>query len=168
MKTDAEVRHDVLAELEHEPTVYATEIRASVLNGVVTLTGTAMSFREEWATEQAVLGVEGVKAVVDEIDVGPVPGRGQSDAQIARSALEALKASIYVPEDRVTVKVNQGRVTLEGIVEWRYQREAAEKAVTRMIGVKGVENLIRVGPSVKSAEAREKIRETLHRTAAMF
>lgn len=168
MKTDVEVEHDVLAKLEHEPTADATEIRVSVLNGVVTLIGTAMSFPEEWAAEQAALRVAGVKAVVNEIDVGPIPRGERSDAQIVRSALYALESNIYVPEDRVKVKVNQGRVTLEGIVEWQYQREAAENAVNHMIGVKGVENLIRVGPSVKSAEAGEKIREALHRTAEMF
>ena len=92
----------------------------------------------------------------------------RGDAQIARSTLHALDTNIYVPQDRIKVKVNQGWVILEGIVEWQRQREAAENAVRHMIGVKGVKNLISVTPSVKSTETREKIKKALHRTARMF
>jgi len=168
MKTDLEVQHNVLAELEREPAIDAAEVGVSVLNGVVTLTGTTASFAEEWAAEQATLCVAGVTAVVNEIDVRPIPSGKRSDAQIARSALRALESNIYVPENRIKVKVQQGWVTLEGTVEWHHQREAAENAVHHMIGVRGVKNLIGVKPSVKSPEGREKIKKALHRTAQML
>jgi osmotically-inducible protein OsmY len=40
MKTDLELRDDVLDELRWEPAVNAAEIGVAVKNGVVTLTGT--------------------------------------------------------------------------------------------------------------------------------
>ena len=168
MKTDSEVRHHVLGELEHEPVIDAAEIGVSVLNGVVTLTGTTMSFPEEWAAEQAALRAGGVRTVVNEIDVKSVPSGKRSDAQIARSALHALESNIYIPEKRIKVKVKQGWVTLEGVVEWRYQREAAQNAIHHMVGVSGVKNLIGVKPSAKSTEVRERIRKALHRTAQIL
>jgi len=51
MKQDSQLQHDVLAELEYEPTVDAAEIGVSVEDGIVTLNGTARSFPEKWTAE---------------------------------------------------------------------------------------------------------------------
>lgn len=165
MKTDSKVRRDVLAEIEHEPAVGAAEIGVSVLNGIVVMNGTATSFSEKWAAEQAALRVAGVTAVVNEIDVGNIPSEKRSDEQIAGSVLYALESTICVPEGRIKAKVEHGWVTLEGTVDWRFQRTAAEDAVRPMAGVRGVTNLIGVKPLAVSTEVREKIKQALHQAA---
>ena len=165
MRTDSQLQHDVLAELEYEPTVDAAEVGVSVEDGIVTLNGTARSFPEKWAAEQAALRIAGVKGVANEIEVKFLPGGERSDADVARSALNALEWNTYVPHDRIKVKVEQGWVTLEGIVEWRFQREAAENAVRHMIGVRGVTNQIGIKPQVTSTEILEKIENALKRSA---
>lgn len=165
MKKDSELQHDVLAELEWEPTVDAAEIGISVQDGIVTLNGTVKRFPEKWGAEEAALRIAGVRAVANEIEVKLTPGSERSDADIARSALNALEWNMYVPQGRIKVQVGQGWVTLEGTVEWRYQKEAAENAVHHMAGVKGVTNLIGVKSPVRSTDVREKIENALKRSA---
>ncbi len=165
MKKDSELQHDVLAELEWEPTVDSAEIGVSVKDGIVTLNGAAKSFPERWTAEEAALRIAGVKAVANEIEVKLIPGGERNDADIARSALNALEWNIYVPYDRIKVEVEKGWVTLKGAVEWQHQREAAGNAVRHMTGVRGVTNLIDVKPSVRSANVREKIENALKRSA---
>jgi osmotically-inducible protein OsmY len=165
MKKDSQLQHNVLAELEWEPTVDAAEIGVSVEDGIVTLDGIVKSFPEKWTAEQAALRIAGVKAVANEIDVKLIPGGERSDTDIARSALNALDWNIYVPQDRIKIKVEQGWVTLEGTVECRYQKEAAENAVHHMAGVKGVTNVISLKPLVMTTDVREKIEKALKRSA---
>jgi len=165
MKTDSQLQHDVLAELEWDPTVEAAEIGVSVDDGVVTLRGAIRSLPEKWAAEQAALRVAGVKAVANEIEVELLPIARRTDADIAKSAVNALEWNTHVPKDRVKVEVEEGRVKLEGLVEWRYQREAAESAVRHIIGVKGVRNEIKVKPAATPTEVGEKVEKALKRSA---
>ena len=165
MKEDSELQHDVLAELEWEPMVDPAEIGVSVGDGIVTLNGTVKNLPEKWAAERAALRIAGVKAVANEIEVKLIPGGERNDADIARSALNALAWNTYVPQDRVKVEVEKGWVTLKGTVDWRYQKEAAENAVHHMTGVRGVTNGIGVKPRVTSTEVREKIEKALKRSA---
>jgi len=165
MKKDSELQHDVLAELEWEPTVDAAEIGISVNDGVVTLNGAVKRFPEKWAAEDAALRVAGVKAVANEIEVKLVSGAERSDADIARSAVNALEWNTYIPSDRLKVKVEKGWVKLEGTVEWQYQKDAAENAVCHLIGVRGVTNVIGVKSPATSMNVREKIEKALQRSA---
>jgi osmotically-inducible protein OsmY len=61
--------------------------------------------------------------------------------------------------------VKNGWLTLEGDVEWNYQRERAEEAVRRVRGIKGIINSIEVKPRVAPMEIRRKIEEALRRAA---
>jgi osmotically-inducible protein OsmY len=164
-KKDSELKHDVLAELEWEPTVGAAEIGVSVEGGIVTLNGTVKTFPEKWAAEEAALRIAGVRAVANEIEVRLINGGERNDADIARSALNALVANIYIPQDRIKVEVEKGWVTLEGTVEWWYQKNTAENAVRHLVGVKGVTNAIGVKSSATSANVKEKIEDALKRSA---
>jgi osmotically-inducible protein OsmY len=165
MKKDSQLQHDVLAELEYEPMIDAAEIGVSVEDGIVTLNGRVRNFAELWTAERAVLRVAGVKAVANEIEVRMISGGERNDADIARTALNALAWNIYVPQDRIKVEVEKGWVTLKGIVEHRYHKEAAENAVHHMAGVRGVSNMIVIKPLVTPAEVREKIEKALERSA---
>jgi osmotically-inducible protein OsmY len=162
---DLELKRAVESELNFEPSINAAEIGVAVKDGVVALTGRVPSYWEKVAAERAAARVAGVKAVANELEVR-LPGSSErTDEDIARAAVDALKWSVLVPEDRIKVKVSKGWVTLEGSADWQYQKSAAEKAVRRLLGVVGVSNLIEVKPAVSKAEVKSAIESALKRLA---
>jgi len=166
MKTDRELQQDVLEELRWEPAVKATDIGATVKDGVVTLEGTVDSYAEKWAAERAVKRVFGLKALAVEIEV-KLPGSSErSDADIARAAENALEWDVSVPEG-IKVTAEKGFLTLEGEVNWEFQRSAAERAVNYLTGVKGVSNEITVKPKVAPTDIKGKIEAALRRNALL-
>jgi osmotically-inducible protein OsmY len=163
--TDLELKKSVENELNWEPSVNAAHIGVAVKNGVITLSGHLPSYWEKFAAERAAGRVAGVKAVVNELKVRLPTSNERTDEDIAQAAVNALNWSVSVPSDRIKVTVSKGWVTLEGSVEWQYQKAAAEKAVRDLIGVTGVSNLIEVKPVVKSTEVKSVIQEALKRSA---
>jgi osmotically-inducible protein OsmY len=162
---DLELKKSVESELNFEPSINAAEIGVAVKNGVVTLSGRVPSYWEKVAAERAAARVSGVKAVANEVEVR-LPGSSQrTDEDIAQATLDTLRWSVLVPHDRIKVKVSKGWVTLEGTVDWQYQKSAAEKAVRKLLGVVGVSNLIEVKPSVSKAEVKSSIEAALKRLA---
>lgn len=167
MKNDKQLQTDILDDLRWDPSVDASKIGVAVTNGVVTLTGSVPSYFQKQNTERIVKRVAGVKAVANDIDVQLPSTTEKTDSGVAAAALNALKWSTSVPEENITVSVSKGWVTLEGSVEWNYQREAAEKAVEDLSGVKGVTNRISVSPHIKSREVKGEIKAALHRYAEL-
>lgn len=164
-RTDAEIQQDVLAELRWDARVQPNEVGVTVKDGVVTLTGWVDSYTKKWAAEEAARRVRGVKAVADDIEVR-LPGSSErTDADIAAAAARALQWDAMVPADRINVTVSKGWVTLEGEVEWQYQREAAERDVRRLVGVKGVSNLIKIVPRTTPSDLKTRIEQALTRVA---
>lgn len=163
MKTDNELRHDVELELEWEPSVDERRIGVSVVDGIVTLTGEVGSYGEKWKAERTVERVSGVRGIANELEVRSRTER--SDTDIAQSAVNALKWNVMVPSDDVTVKVEDGWLTLRGKVRWDYERRAAERAVRNLPGVKGISNAIVVRPRVEPKDVKEKIENTFKREA---
>lgn len=162
---DLELKRAVESELSFEPSINAAEIGVAVKDGVVTLSGRVPSYWEKVAAERAAARVTGVKAVANELEVR-LPGMSErKDEDIARAAVDALKWNVLVPEERIKVKVSKGWVTLEGSVDWQYQKSAAEKSVRRLVGVVGVSNLIEVKPAVSKAEVKSAIESALKRLA---
>ena len=167
MKNDRELQIDVLDELRWEPGVNATDIGATVKDGVVTLEGTVDSYAEKWAAERAVKRLPGVKALAVELEV-KLPGSCErNDADIARTAKNVLEWDVLVPHNRIKVTVENSRITLEGEVDWQFQRSAAERAVLRLTGVKGVTNQITIKPKVAPIQVKEKIEAALQRNATL-
>ena len=167
MKNDRELQIYVLDELRWEPGVNAAHIGATVKDGVVTLEGRVDSFAEKWAAEKAVKRLPGVKALAVELKV-ELPGSSErTDADIAQAAEQAFKWNISVPGNRIRVIVENGRIALEGEVDWQFQKSAAEEAVLHLTGVKGVTNLITVKPKVAPSEVKEKIEAALKRNAIL-
>ena len=119
------------------------------------------------AAARAAARVTGVKAVVNELEVGVLPADQRSDEEIARAVANALAWNTAIPPDRVKAQVSQGRVTLEGTVDWYYQKEAAERAVRPVRGVKGVTNNIVVKPTVSTAVVKAQIEAALKRSAEL-
>jgi osmotically-inducible protein OsmY len=165
--TDKEIRDLVLQELEWEPLVRSTEIGVSVKEGIVTLSGFVDSYAKKYNAERAAKRVGGVKAVVNELEVKLPYSDERTDEDIARAAIRALEDRITVPHDRIKVTVRDGWITLEGDVEWQYQKESAESAVRYLTGVKGVTNIITVKPRVSPTNVKAKIEEALRRIAEL-
>jgi osmotically-inducible protein OsmY len=166
MKTNSELQRDVVEELAWEPSVDAADIGVSVDNGVVILNGVVKSLSQKWTAERVAQRVEGVRAVTDELVVKLPGGSERSDTDIATAAVTALDWNASVPPNRIKVLVEHGWITLEGGVEYRYQKDAAEGAVRHLAGVKGVSNLIIVKPPIVSTtEVKSKIEKALERAA---
>jgi len=165
MKTDAQLKRDVAAELEWDPSINAAHVGVAVTDGVVTLNGHLNTFAEKYAIERAVQRVEGVKAIAVELDVKLEPGHKRSDSEIATAVESALLWHALVPAERLQAKVEKGWVTLKGEVDWEYQRQNAEKAVRPLTGVVGISNLITLKPSVTPAKVADRIRDALARHA---
>lgn len=165
VRTDEEIQQDVLAELRWDARVQPNEIGVVVKGGVVTLTGWLDSYLKKWAAEEAALRVRGVKAVANDIEVRLSESGQRTDADIAAAAVRALEADAFLSPEKVHVTVSKGWVTLEGEVEWQFEKEDAERVVRRLAGVKGVTNLITVKPRPMPAELRKKIEDALVRSA---
>lgn len=167
MRLDQELQHDVLDELEWEPSLDASKIGVAADHGVVTLTGTVSSYSEKSRAEQVVKRVAGVAAVANDLEV-QLPGpRMPDDPDIAQRAVSALQWTISVPHENVTLTVAQGWVTLEGEVEWFYEKRAAEDAIRNLFGVRGITNSITVKPQVRAVDVKQKIEAALRRTAEL-
>ena len=167
MNGDRQLQLDVLDELRWEPGVKATDIGATVKDGVVTLEGTVESYAEKWAAEKAVKRLPGVRALAMEIEV-KLPGSSErSDADIAQAAENALKWDVAVPHNRVKISVERGFVTLEGEVDWKFQKSAADRAVRHLKGVTGLNNFITIKPKVAPENVSEKIEAALKRNAIL-
>jgi osmotically-inducible protein OsmY len=165
MKNDTELQKDVLAELTWEPAVYAAHIGVSVADGVVTLNGHVPSYAERHAAEQAAKRVFGVKAVANELLVKPPGSSERTDEDIAAACIQALRAHSQVPDEQIEIVVSKGRVSIDGEVEWRYQKDAAESAVRCLTGVLAVTNHIRVKPRASLSDVRTIIEAAFKRTA---
>jgi osmotically-inducible protein OsmY len=165
MKSDSEIERDVRDELQWDPDLNAEDIAISVKNGVVTLAGFTPSYTDRLEAEAAAKRVTGVLGVANDIEVRLPAIDQRPDPDIARDAVAALKAQLPISHDRIKVTVKDGWLTLEGAVEWQYQKSTAESAVRKVKGVKGVTNVITVKPKAEPADIQRKIQEAFKRNA---
>ena len=163
--TDRELQEHVQNALDWEPSIDAADIGVSVDAGIVTLRGDVKSYSELATAERVALHVYGVKAVANDIEVRLRDDHRRTDTDIAQAAASALKWNTMVPHDRITVAVTNGRVTLNGKVDWEYQRTAAGNSVRDLAGVRGVTNLISLEPHVRVMDVKSKIEAALKRSA---
>jgi osmotically-inducible protein OsmY len=156
-KSDTELKTDVLAELQYEPSVKVTDIGVLVKDGVVTLNGFATNYGEKWNAVRAAKRVAGVRAIADDIVIKMVDSQYRSDGDIAMAVANRMDWSTMVPKGAVEVSVRDGHVTLEGQLEWWYQKHAAENALQHLAGVKGLTNLITLKPSESASDINTAI-----------
>jgi osmotically-inducible protein OsmY len=165
-RSDDSIRSDVLFELKWDPKIgSSSDVAVAVKDGVVTLSGFVRSYWDKDAAEQAVKRVYGVRGVANDIEVKL--GSTRTDPEIARDAVHELESHISIPSDKIKVTVKNGRVTLEGNVDWQYQKTLAESAVKKLRGVIGIINNIEVKPKVTPTEVKNKIEEALRRSAEL-
>jgi osmotically-inducible protein OsmY len=164
-KTDTEIKSAVLSELKYEPSVKVTDIGVLVKDGTVTLNGFATSYGEKWDAVKTAKRVAGVKAIADDIEVKFPESMRRTDGDIATAAKNHIEWAWTVPTNTVKVTVREGWVTLEGQVEWWYQKDAAENAVRHLLGVKGVSNAITIKPKVTATKVETCIQSAFERSA---
>jgi osmotically-inducible protein OsmY len=166
MKTDSDIKRDVEAELQSDPSIDATDIAVAVKNGVVTLSGFVRSYAEKLEAEAAAKRIASVVGLANDLEVRVPAADQRPDPEIARDAVTALKSQLPFSWHQIKVIVDKRWVTLEGQVEWDYQRQEAERAVRRVKGVQGVINTIQLKPGVvEPTEIKRKIEEAFRRSA---
>lgn len=164
MKSDTEMRQDVLDELSFDPSVSSENIAVSVADGVVTLSGFVPSFADKYAAEKAAFRVAGVKAVAEEIEV-KLPGTSmRSDQEIAKAAADAVRWNVSLPST-IQISVEDGIVILRGDVDWQYQRDAATSAVRYITGVRQVKNHLAIHQRPQPTDIKNRIEQALVRSA---
>ena len=157
MSGDMQLKKHVEDELSWEPSVNAAAIGVAVKDAIVTLSGHVSSYAEKRAAEQAVTRIHGVRALANELDVKFPSDNRRTDEDIAQAAVSSIAWHSSIPKDRIKIQVSHGWITLEGSVDWQYQRMAAESAVENLMGVIGVRNLV----AVKSAPARAEVKSQI-------
>lgn len=165
MKTDVQIREDVLDELMWEPMLKPAEIGVAVTDGIVTLSGYVNDYSKKLAAEKAVKRVKGVKAVAEDIQVRLPFEMQKDDEEIAGEVVNALKWNTNIPDEKISVKVDNGWVTLDGELEWQFQRDAALTAVRDLVGINGVINLLKLKPVLSTSIIKSNIRKALERNA---
>lgn len=165
MRTDQEIRDDILAEIDWEPRVQSTEIGVTVKNGAVVLTGTVSNYAEKLAAEEAAKRVKGVRAIAEEIKVKIPSETRVGDEEIAERIANLFKWNASIAENEIKAEVRNGFVTLSGEADWNYQRDLAKTLVSGVKGVAAVTNMIKVKSRVAPAEVTREITRALHRNA---
>lgn len=167
MRPSEELQSDVVDELAYDPEVDSSGIAVTTSkDGLVALKGSVPTYMQRRAAERAVRRVAGVTAVVNHIEVQPLgPAKEREDTAIAEDALRAIRWSTSVPKEGVTLTVSRGWLTLEGKVDWEYQKRAAYNMVRDIRGVRGVSNQISVVPKVEPADVERKIQAAFRRAA---
>ena len=165
MRTDSEIERDVVEELKWNPDLDSTDIAVTVKDGVVTLAGFVRTYVDKTEAEVAAKRVAGVVAVANDIAVRLPATDERPDPEIARQAVASLRSQLPISAERIKVVVKNGWVTLEGTVEWHYQRNIAEAAVGYIRGVKSVTNLIGLRPRAEPIEIKKRIEEAFRRSA---
>ena len=165
MRPDSEIRADIEEEIDWDPQIGTRDIALSVRDGVVTLAGFVHSYSDRAQAEQDVRRVQGVLGIANDIEVRlPLVGR-KPDPEIAREAVAAFQREIPLAAEKVCVRVAEGRVTLEGEVDWPYERQRAEAATSAIRGARSVRNDIAVRLQILPVEIRRKIEMAFHRNA---
>lgn len=164
---DTDLQQDILDALDFEPSIDAADIGVSVDEGVVTLSGHVATFTERATAEKVTMRVRGVRGIVVDIEVRPIGAHQAADDEIAKRILHTLQWNTAVPENAIRVKVHHGWVTLSGTVEWKFQKEAAARAIRGLAGVTGITNAIGLAPVLSPADVRQRIEAALRRDAEL-
>ncbi|HEY5909665.1 MAG TPA: BON domain-containing protein [Verrucomicrobiae bacterium] len=145
MKTDLQLKEEVLSRLELEPKIDPAGLGVSVEDGVVTLRGSLESEDDRASTERVVRFVEGVKGVVDDdLRVKCAPCARPSDSELQARAREAIQWLTTVSPEKLGIGVRDGWLTLEGEIESLHQAQSVEAVLRDIDGVRGVKNALKV------------------------
>ena len=165
MKTDSQLQSDVMDELVWDPSIDHAHIGVTAKGGVVTLSGFVSNYAQKMTAEHAAERVQGVQGIAEELKVRFPSDPKTNDDEIARRVLDVFAWDVTIPKNKLTVKVEKGYVTLNGALDWNYQKEAARKAAGKIAGVMGVNNRIEIRNAVVASDVRERIMAAFKRSA---
>lgn len=162
---DKTLRQCIIDELDFEPRIHSANIGVAVNGGIVTLSGHVPTYPQKAFAEQAVKRVKGVRGLAEELKVQFAGAEVHSDEEIAKRAIAILDFNVLVPKGAITVKVEQGWLTLTGEVPWEYERTAATADLRKLRGVVGINNLVTVKPHATAFDVERRIIDALKRSA---
>ncbi|WNH07772.1 BON domain-containing protein [Thalassobellus suaedae] len=166
MRTDAQIKQDILDQLEFQPNIEETKIGVVVKDGVALLTGSVFSYASKIAIVKAIKKVAGVKGIAEGIKIGYMSNLNKTDTEIANSAIKAIEWHTSIPNNKIIIEVDNGWITLSGELEWAYQKDAARRTVEYLSGVKGVTNHITLKQtSIHPKDIKKKITKAFERSA---
>ena len=165
MKKDIEIQKNVMEELKSVSSLNASEIGVAVKNGIVTLSGIVDSYPKKIAVERAVLKIKNVHGIAEDITVRLNGSHKKTDTELAQAVIYALEWHSGLDPDKIKIFVENGLVTIEGSVDWNYQRKLAQKAVRNIIGVTGIVNNMKIASRPVANQIREKIHSSFVRHA---
>jgi osmotically-inducible protein OsmY len=167
MRTDGEIKTDVEDELRWDRDIDASYIAVVVHDGVVALTGHVRSYKQKTQAERDAKRVAGTLGVANDIEVRLPLINKRPNPEIARNAVEKLHDELPDLSQFIKVTVKDGWLTLEGDVEWNYQRDRAEQVVQAVRGVVGVSDNLKVKPRVVASDVKRQIEDALKRSAEL-
>lgn len=162
--SDNVLREEVVEVIKWEPLLHSNKIDVSVQDGIVSLTGNVENYAQKSEARDALKNILGVKAIVDDIKVVPHSLSVKNDKDIAAAVIKAFKENWVVPDHRIKVTVQEGWVTIEGILHWNFQRKAAENAIRYLQGVRGVIDKIKIEAEIKNELTQEIVIKALKRS----
>lgn len=166
-KSDTELKSDVLAELKYEPSVNITDIGVLVKDGAVTLNGFATSYVEKWNAVSATKRVAGVRAIADDIVINFPHSPLRTDGDIAIAAANQIEWVTSIPAGAAKITVRDGWITVEGELEWGFQKSDVQDCLRRVAGVKGVNNQLTIRPKLAAADVKDAIESAFQRSALL-
>ena len=167
MFSNLELQKRILDALDWDPSLDASRIGVAVKDGIVTMTGQVPSYTERLEAERAIKRIAGVKGLANDLEVRLPGDMRRSDGDLAAAGVKALEWDVQVPHQAIKLRVENGWITLEGQVQWQFQREAAEQAVRHLLGVRGVNNQIALAPRVTPDDLKSRIEAALKRHAEL-
>ena len=167
MKKNEELQKDVQDAIKWEPLLHAAEIGVIAQDGIITLTGVVDTYAKKSEAENAAKNVDGVKAVVEKIEIQFGSLVSKSGNEIATDILNSYRWNWEIPKEKINVKVEDGWVTLEGEVQWNFQKEAAKNAIKNIVGVKGITNVITIKAETNNKVDKKNIELALMRNWAI-
>lgn len=165
MKTDAQIKQDVSAELKWDVEIDESKIGIVVNNGALTLTGHVPTYRQKMAATAAAKRVAGVLAIVDEIEVRLSSQHRATDEGLAERIANVLRWNVTNELKGIKAEVKNGTVALSGEVEWQFQRSNILKNIEHVSGVVNVINLMTLKPRVSATDVQKRIMDALKRHA---
>ena len=167
MKKDLDIQKNVMDELKWTPLLNANEIGVSVKNGIVTLSGITDSYPKKIKAERAVRNVPGVRGIAEDIKVRLNGKYKKTDPEIAQAVLNELEWHCNLEADKIKILVDDGCVSLEGMVDWHFQKKSTEKAIRNITGVREIINNIKVKAVAPLADIKSKIESSFQRNASL-
>ena len=165
LRTDTEIKKEILESLKWDPDIDDAQIGVIVENGTVTLTGFVDDFQKRVAAERLVKKTRGVKALAADIDVKYGDNYRKTDQEIAKALVRAFEWDTSVPQDKINIEVRAGWVDLSGEVEHHYERNAAKRVAENIMGVKGINTIIKIKQILEPSKISEEIKNAYMRIA---